>query len=186
MKNKNSAINNRGFTLVELVVVMILISVLAVTAAPKLGNLSDDSDSPFYNMAIATIRSVQMQNMTNDSDDCFLAIIGKNTINSMKVENCKMSSSDSNFIIDESKYKAIRNRIDSNQTRFSDLNLKLDGQSIENNKYAIIGFNHLGNLKVCSQLALSEVVNKLGDLATCKLTIGTSYAIDLSASGMIK
>lgn len=57
-------IKNKGFTLIELVVVIIILGILAVTAAPKYMNLTDDALEAKVEANAGALRSgVQLANM---------------------------------------------------------------------------------------------------------------------------
>lgn len=83
-----------GFTLVELIVVIVLISVLAVYAAPKLSDMSEDLESPFYSMAMSRIRSVQEANMTTDDGNCSLMLMAAGAIAEVRTGDGKCYDSD--------------------------------------------------------------------------------------------
>ena len=80
-----------GFTLVELIVVIVLISVLAVYAAPKLSDMSEDLESPFYSMAMSRIRSVQEANMTTDDGNCSLMLMAAGAIAEVRTGDYRQS-----------------------------------------------------------------------------------------------
>lgn len=74
---------NAGFTLFELVIVILLVGILAVFAAPKL-NLSTFRETGFYQQALSAIRYAQKQavssgctvNVTINSTQCLLSLTG--------------------------------------------------------------------------------------------------------------
>ena len=84
MRNKKG-----GFTLIELVVVLVLISILALYAAPKISNVNQDMDSPFYNLALSRIRAVQEINMTSDDGSCALAVISPTSVKEFRTPHKK-------------------------------------------------------------------------------------------------
>ncbi|OKY25966.1 hypothetical protein BI291_02635 [Thalassotalea sp. PP2-459] len=49
--------NNKGFTLIELVVVIVILGVLAATAAPKFVDLSKDADEAVFTSMAASFKS---------------------------------------------------------------------------------------------------------------------------------
>lgn len=63
--------NHHGFTLIELILVIILIGIVAITAAPKLGDLGAyDVDRATHDL-IEAIRYAQEQSMVNSGADPF-------------------------------------------------------------------------------------------------------------------
>ncbi|WP_016954608.1 type II secretion system protein [Catenovulum agarivorans] len=70
---------NTGFTLVELIVVILLIGILAVTALPKMGLVQNDSHTLEYrDRLINVLRHTQLQAMQNTNiilPDCHRVLI---------------------------------------------------------------------------------------------------------------
>lgn len=63
--------NNRGFTLVELIITIILIGVLAVTAIPRFLGSNNEDAYTLRDRTLAMIRSIQLQAMHNlNSNNC--------------------------------------------------------------------------------------------------------------------
>ncbi|MFT5757630.1 MAG: MSHA pilin protein MshA [Alteromonadaceae bacterium] len=55
--NKSSLTSNLGFTLIELVVVIVILGVLSVTALPKFINIKSDANVVVINTAIGVMKS---------------------------------------------------------------------------------------------------------------------------------
>lgn len=67
----------RGFTLVELVMVIVLLGILAVVAAPRLGNLASYELTRVSHDLIEAVRYAQQQSMIHSGADPFqIAISG--------------------------------------------------------------------------------------------------------------
>ncbi len=58
--------NRKGFTLIELVMVIVLIGIIAVFIAPRLGNITTTNAGPFMDKLRADIRYAQNQAMTKN------------------------------------------------------------------------------------------------------------------------
>ena len=69
--------NYRGFTLIELVLVIVLIGVLAVTAAPRFFTASGYDQVAARDQLIQLLRQAQLQTM-NNSAECQVVHFGNN------------------------------------------------------------------------------------------------------------
>ena len=69
--------SNRGFTLIELILVIILIGVLAVTAAPRFFTASGYDQVAARDQLIQLLRQAQLQTM-NNSAECQVVHFGNN------------------------------------------------------------------------------------------------------------
>ncbi len=58
---------NRGFTLIELVMIIVLLGILAVVAAPRLGNIASTNAGAFTDKLRADIRYAQNLAMTRNA-----------------------------------------------------------------------------------------------------------------------
>lgn len=80
--------NNTGFTLVELVIVIILLGILAAFALPKLLSSSGFEDYAVRDQLVTRLRLTQLQNMNADPSSnatqnaCYWAVIKQDSLNS--------------------------------------------------------------------------------------------------------
>jgi MSHA pilin protein MshC len=69
---------NKGFTIIELVLVIVLLGILSVTVAPKIFNSSGFEDHAYQAEVIATLRSIQLRAMQQTSfgvNECHTVIV---------------------------------------------------------------------------------------------------------------
>ena len=176
-----------GFTLVELIVVIVLISVLAVYAAPKLSDMSEDLESPFYSMAMSRIRSVQEANMTTDDGNCSLMLMAAGAIAEVRTGDRKCYDSDSNSIEIPA---GVRNFNES--SRFSKVTVKVGKIEVKSDMMAVVSFDRIGNVRACAvvspdamvPLGNKECVVPLGN-KECVITFGTDYVLTISKAGAV-
>ena len=174
-----------GFTLVELIVVIVLISVLAVYAAPKLSDMSEDLESPFYSMAMSRIRSVQEANMTTDDGNCSLMLMAAGAIAEVRTGDGKCYDSDSIKIP-----AGVRNFNES--SRFSKVTVKVGETEVKSGMMAVVSFDRIGNVRACAVVdAMVPLGNKecvitvpLGN-KECVITFGTDYVLTISKAGAV-
>ena len=174
-----------GFTLVELIVVIVLISVLAVYAAPKLSDMSEDLESPFYSMAMSRIRSVQEANMTTDDGNCSLMLMAAGAIAEVRTGDGKCYDSDSIEIP-----AGVRNFNES--SRFSKVTVKVGETEVKSGMMAVVSFDRIGNVRACAVVdAMVPLGNKecvitvpLGN-KECVITFGTDYVLTISKAGAV-
>lgn len=174
-----------GFTLVELIVVIVLISVLAVYAAPKLSDMSEDLESPFYSMAMSRIRSVQEANMTTDDGNCSLMLMAAGAIAEVRTGDGKCYDSDSIEIP-----AGVRNFNES--SRFSKVTVKVGETEVKSGMMAVVSFDRIGNVRACAVVdAMVLLGNKecvitvpLGN-KECVITFGTDYVLTISKAGAV-
>ena len=174
-----------GFTLVELIVVIVLISVLAVYAAPKLSDMSEDLESPFYSMAMSRIRSVQEANMTTDDGNCSMMLMAAGAIAEVRTGDGKCYNSDSIEIP-----AGVRNFNES--SRFSKVTVKVGETEVKSGMMAVVSFDRIGNVRACAvvspdamvPLGNKECVITFGN-KECVITFGTDYVLTISKAGAV-
>jgi len=84
LRDNNAATKSTGFTLVELVIVIIVLGILAAGAIPKLASKSGFEDYTVRDQLIARLRLVQLQGMNADpaatvSDNACYWLVVKNS-----------------------------------------------------------------------------------------------------------
>ena len=174
-----------GFTLVELIVVIVLISVLAVYAAPKLSDMSEDLESPFYSMAMSRIRSVQEANMTTDDGNCSLMLMAAGAIAEVRTGDRKCYDSDSNSIEIPA---GVRNFNES--SRFSKVTVKVGNIEVKSGMMAVVSFDRIGNVRACAVVSRAcavvspDAMVPLGN-KECVITFGTDYVLTISKAGAV-
>ena len=189
-----------GFTLVELIVVIVLISVLAVYAAPKLSDMSEDLESPFYSMAMSRIRSVQEANMTTDDGNCSMMLMAAGAIAEVRTGDGKCYDSDSIEIP-----AGVRNFNES--SRFSKVTVKVGNIEVKSGMMAVVSFDRIGNVRACAVVSPDAKVplgNKVYKVTykgityrvspdamvplgnkECVITFGTDYVLTISKAGAV-
>lgn len=166
-----------GFTLVELIVVIVLISVLAVYAAPKLSDMSEDLESPFYSMAMSRIRSVQEANMTTDDGNCSLMLMAAGAIAEVRTGDGKCYDSSDSIEIPA----GVRNFNES--SRFSKVTVKVGEIEVKSGMMAVVSFDRIGNVRACAVVSPDAMV-PLGN-KECVITFGTDYVLTISKAGAV-
>ena len=166
-----------GFTLVELIVVIVLISVLAVYAAPKLSDMSEDLESPFYSMAMSRIRSVQEANMTTDDGNCSMMLMAAGAIAEVRTGDGKCYDSDSIEI------PAGVRRNFNESSRFSKVTVKVGKTEVKSGMMAVVSFDRIGNVRACAVVSPDAMV-PLGN-KECVITFGTDYVLTISKAGAV-
>ena len=166
-----------GFTLVELIVVIVLISVLAVYAAPKLSDMSEDLESPFYSMAMSRIRSVQEANMTTDDGNCSLMLMAAGAIAEVRTGDGKCYYNSDSIEIPA----GVRNFNES--SRFSKVTVKVGKTEVKSCMMAVVSFDRIGNVRACAVVSPDAMV-PLGN-KECVITFGTDYVLTISKAGAV-
>lgn len=166
-----------GFTLVELIVVIVLISVLAVYAAPKLSDMSEDLESPFYSMAMSRIRSVQEANMTTDDGNCSMMLMAAGAIAEVRTGDGKCYDSSDSIEIPA----GVRNFNES--SRFSKVTVKVGNIEVKSGMMAVVSFDRIGNVRACAVVSPDAKV-PLGN-KECVITFGTDYVLTISKAGAV-
>ena len=166
-----------GFTLVELIVVIVLISVLAVYAAPKLSDMSEDLESPFYSMAMSRIRSVQEANMTTDDGNCSMMLMAAGAIAEVRTGDGKCYDDSDSIEIPA----GVRNFNES--SRFSKVTVKVGKTEVKSGMMAVVSFDRIGNVRACAVVSPDAMV-PLGN-KECVITFGTDYVLTISKAGAV-
>ena len=166
-----------GFTLVELIVVIVLISVLAVYAAPKLSDMSEDLESPFYSMAMSRIRSVQEANMTTDDGNCSMMLMAAGAIAEVRTGDGKCYYNSDSIEIPA----GVRNFNES--SRFSKVTVKVGNIEVKSGMMAVVSFDRIGNVRACAVVSPDAMV-PLGN-KECVITFGTDYVLTISKAGAV-
>ena len=159
-----------------------LISVLAVYAAPKLSDMSEDLESPFYSMAMSKIRSVQEANMTTDDGNCSLMLMAAGAIAEVRTRDGTCYDYDSDSIEIPA---GVRNFNES--SRFSKVTVKVGETEVKSGMMAVVSFDRIGNVRACAVVSLDAMVPLVVPLGNkeCVITFGTDYVLTISKAGAV-
>jgi MSHA pilin protein MshC len=82
LKDKRLISDHNGFTMIELIVVIIILSILAVTVAPKFFNSTGFQEYTYQAEVITKLRSIQLRAMqqTNNSNECHTVLVTKSAL----------------------------------------------------------------------------------------------------------
>ncbi len=148
----------KGFTLVELITVMILLGILSLYVVPKFSMLRDDNDVVYINSLIDRLRLVQEIDMNRSDGSCVAAVINRD---GLWHQEC-----DGGVIKNDSS---------------AQLNLFAFGEEMlvdgSNETKMVFAFDSLGNLTVCQKTSLNGEVTVSGikkRSANCSFTIGSN------------
>lgn len=161
----------KGFTLIELIVVIIIVSVLAIYAAPKLGNLNEDKSWSFKDVVSSKLHLVQEKNLVYDGNSCSLLVIADGNVGVAEVDDCYTSNS---VVVMGTEF---------DNSDFSNSEIKIQDSVVKDGLMAIIGFDHLGNVRGCFVGNKSAPVTL--ENMECRIKIGDEAQIKISAVGAI-
>lgn len=162
----------KGFTLVELVVVMVLLVIVSVTAVPKFIDTKNDNVYHFAKLVVAKLRTIQEQNMSINDGACYFAIISPRILASSYSSDCKSVPKKTDWI------KKIENN------SFDDLQLKVNEKMLTDTNYLLVAFNYVGDLKYC--FVGTEGISVRSSSTSCLIDINDSHSkVEINKSGFI-
>ncbi|MDB2374636.1 type II secretion system GspH family protein [Psychrosphaera haliotis] len=170
---KTNTSHTRGFTLIELIVVILLIAVLGVTALPKLQGTSDYTLTSQRDQLISLLRTVQMRAMQNtqkETNTCHRIIFQSDKIglNAQNTSGANIGGCGSGLI-----------NVSNNQTSDFLIIEDLSPYTATNRQGSPItemNFDSWGQTEL-----------KVGNCAKpgCKITLDTGYAVCINGQGYI-
>jgi len=100
---KNKA--EQGFTIIELILVIVLIGILAVTVAPKMFNSNGFEEHAYQAQIIATLRSIQLRAMqqTHVGNNACHTVVVQSTLLTVG-GSCKINEKKSNTVTATNEY----------------------------------------------------------------------------------
>lgn len=90
----------KGFTLIELIIIIVVIGILAITAVPRLLTTSDYAQRSVQDQIISQIRLAQLRAL-NDRSGCYAVYIGANAQGIYKVTRNTDGSCPTNYALQE-------------------------------------------------------------------------------------
>ncbi|OIM99259.1 hypothetical protein BFR57_01405 [Idiomarina sp. MD25a] len=83
----------KGFTLVELIIVLVVVAILAVGAAPLFIGSGGTESLVLRERALSILRNVQLNAMQNTQADCYVAVLQNNALGLATTPSCGAGSS---------------------------------------------------------------------------------------------
>ncbi|MGN1357535.1 MAG: Tfp pilus assembly protein FimT/FimU [Succinivibrionaceae bacterium] len=145
---------SKGFSLVELVIVMLLVGILAVTASVKIGTMMGYEQGAGADEFYGRLRLVQEMNMSRDDGSCVAAIMGSRGIWHQDLDSCSVADFSQNRL-DEIVF---------------DNTAAVDGKT---NMTVTVIFDRKGDPVFCGKTAGTSISVNLGTPAQCGFTIGS-------------
>ncbi|MBL4765549.1 MAG: prepilin-type N-terminal cleavage/methylation domain-containing protein [Colwellia sp.] len=93
MKNKNKMISESGFTMIELIVVIIILAIMATTVVPKFFTSTGFQEYTYQAEVITKLRSIQLRAMQQtNSSECHTVLVTEKILGIP--ENCNSTAAD--------------------------------------------------------------------------------------------
>ena len=161
---------NAGFTMIELVTVIILIGILAVSVASKMINLNSDRDEGYLHEFETRVRLVQEINMNRADGSCVAAVISNSGFWHQEVPDCSTDQ-----IVANSAGRLSVNEFDGT----------FNVESSSDKKRVVI-FDGLGSVHFCGEGAAAADVTISPSKKECKINFGQNgHGIEIGAEGHI-
>lgn len=161
---------NAGFTMIELVTVIILIGVLTVSVASKMITLNNDRDEGYLHEFETRARLVQEINMNRADGSCVAAVISNSGFWHQEVPDC-------------SKDQIVANSAERLSLNEFDGTFNVESSS---DKKKMVIFDGLGSVHFCGDGAITADVVINPSKKECKINFGQNgHGIKIGAEGYI-
>ncbi len=173
--------NHGGFTLIELIVVMILLGILSVYAAPRLsGMFQDYKELSFADLVSSKLALARESSMSRNAEDCSAALVGSNFAGIAYFSTgCQgRDATGTGLIAHPTQIKT--------ETSSGTYEISLNGVSISSNNAILVLFDGLGEVKACGIFSPSAGASIPYVRSDCKISLGGGGGIHVHKGGFIE
>lgn len=169
--------NHGGFTLIELIVVMILLGILSVYAAPRLfGMFQDYKELSFADLVSSKLALARESSMSRNAEDCSAALVGSNFAGIAYFSTgCQGREG---FIAHPTQIKT--------ETSSGTYEVSLNGVSISSNNAILVLFDGLGEVKACGIFNPGAGASIPFVRSDCNISLGGGGGIHVHKGGYIE